>query len=111
MDKVVATSNENYLKMNASIETRNGLSSLTIHSNLLVELVKPIVVQLKLKHFANGVYVKSFINLEVEACDFFTTISSNPIANKIYEHVRKFGKIPTRCPIKMVTEFLVNNYF
>jgi dihydroorotate dehydrogenase len=109
MDKVVANPNAKYLTVNVSIDNTNGVSRLNIHTDFLVELVKPIVAQINLKHFANGVYVKSFINIEVEACDFFKTSSSNPLANKFYEYARKFGKIATRCPIKKVTEFVVNN--
>jgi hypothetical protein len=108
MDKVIATSNENYLNVNASIDNINGVSSVNLHWNLLVELVKPIVVQINLKHLASGVYVKSFIKIDVEACNFFKAPSSNPLAKIIYEHVRKFGKIPTRCPIKKVFKFVVD---
>jgi hypothetical protein len=105
MDKVIPKSNENYFKVNASIDKTNNVSRLTLHLDLLVELVQPIVVQLKLKHFEKGVYIKSFMNVEIEACNFLKTTSSNPLAMNIYEHVRKFGKIPTRCPIKKVAVF------
>jgi hypothetical protein len=106
MDKIIAKSNENYLNVNASINTINDVSSLTINFEILAELVRPINVQINLKHFANGVYVKSFMNVKVEACDFFKATSSNLLAMNIYENLRSYGKIATRCPMKKVTEFV-----
>jgi hypothetical protein len=90
-----------------SIDKTNGVSRITSYLEVSVDLDKPIVAQLNLKHFTNGAYVKSFMNIDVEACSFFKATSSNPIAMKVFDYVRQFGKIATRCPIKKVAKYVV----
>jgi hypothetical protein len=88
--------------LNASSSNATGEFTLTAHVDILLELAEPTIIKLILKHFANGVYVKSFLAVNIDICTFFKATSSNPLFKKVYDFVRQFGKVVTRCPFKKV---------
>jgi Protein of unknown function (DUF1091) len=84
--------------MNGTVED----AMITSYADFLVDVPAPIKVLLTLKHFSNGAYVRSFMNIEVEICGFLRTTDQNLVLRKIYEFMRSYGKIPNRCPLRRV---------
>jgi hypothetical protein len=68
----------------------------------LIDLEQPVIVRVTLNHFANGLYVKSFLNIEIDVCVFLKTTSGNPVFKRIYAETRQFGILPSKCPVKKV---------
>jgi Protein of unknown function (DUF1091) len=86
------------VSMNASLQ--NG--TITAYAEFFSDIPPPINFQLNLKHFSNGAYIKSFMNVEIDLCAFLKSTDQNPLFKKIFEFVRSFGKIFDRCPLKQV---------
>jgi hypothetical protein len=102
IDRIIIKSNQNYLNLNASSTNATGEFTLSAHVNILLEMAEPIIIKLILKHFDNGLYVKSFLVVNIDICTFFKATSSNPLFKKVYDFVRQFGKVVKRCPFKKV---------
>jgi Protein of unknown function (DUF1091) len=101
VEKIEIQANENILLANGStLDSNNNTAALSIHFTTLIELKQPIVISFKLKQLQNGVYVKSFMNLDFELCGFYKSTGSNPVFKSVYSYARQFGIIPMRCPIK-----------
>jgi hypothetical protein len=60
------------------------------------------MVKLVMHQFHESKYIKSFLDFETEICAFFKTAKANPIIKTVFDFMRNFGKIPSRCPIKKV---------
>jgi Protein of unknown function (DUF1091) len=55
-----------------------------------------------LKLNENGQYEQYLLNLTFDLCRFLKATSRTPIVKRLYEDVRKFGRLPIVCPIKKV---------
>jgi Protein of unknown function (DUF1091) len=73
----------------------------SLYLNVLVDL-EDIFVEIRIRHYSNGAYVPSFLNLNVNFCDFLKMKKSVPVLEKIYNHFRQYGIFPEKCPIKKV---------
>jgi Protein of unknown function (DUF1091) len=95
----------------ASISNTNGVAKITLTFDLTVTLEAPIQWSVSIMHKENEVFIRSFLNANIEICSFFRTGSMNPLFQQIYANARQFGKVPSRCPIKRDTYFVKDFIF
>jgi Protein of unknown function (DUF1091) len=101
VDKIEIQANERVIQANGTtLGPDNNTAALSVHFKTLVELKQPISIKFKLKQLTNGAYVKSFMDLDFELCGFYKSTGSNPVFKTLYSYAKKFGIIPTKCPVK-----------
>jgi Protein of unknown function (DUF1091) len=77
-------------------------TKISVNLNFIVDVPSPINIVVTVKHFSNGAYVKSFLNVDTELCSFLKTKNQNLVFKQIFDYVRTMGKVGTRCPLKRV---------
>jgi Protein of unknown function (DUF1091) len=83
---------------NATLDT----TKFSVNFDLQVDVPAPINIVITIKHFSNGAYVKSFLNVDTELCSFLKNKSQNLVFTNIFDYFRTMGKVGTRCPWKRV---------
>jgi Protein of unknown function (DUF1091) len=90
--------NPNIVSANSTLDD----VKLSVNFDFMVDFPSPINVGFAIRHFSNGAYVKSFINIEIEFCSFLKTKHQNLVFRNVFDYIRKMGKMGTRCPLKRV---------
>jgi hypothetical protein len=105
LEKVEVETNPQYLLANVTIVKTNGVNKGSFNVSILNDIDASIFVNISLKQLIKNAYVPSYLNVELEICEFFKTNNANPIFKAIFNYVRQFGKLPSRCPFKKVREY------
>jgi Protein of unknown function (DUF1091) len=67
--------------------------------NVLLD-IDMLFLEIHVNSFKKGTYVPTFFAVDVNFCDFLKKKNSFPVMGQIFDHIRKYGKLPDRCPIK-----------
>jgi Protein of unknown function (DUF1091) len=89
---------------NTTVHQSANQSQFSVYFNLLDD-VEDAFLRITVSHFSKGSFVPSLLDASINCCDFFKMKNSIPTLTAIYDHFRRYGKIPDRCPVKKVYEF------
>jgi Protein of unknown function (DUF1091) len=101
ISKLEISSDPKLLTFNSTLYQAANQSQFDIYLNFLVD-IEVMYLEVRIRHYSKGSYVPSFLNLNVNYCDFLKMKQSVPILEQIYDHLRKHGKFADRCPLKKV---------
>jgi hypothetical protein len=107
LEKVEVETNPKYILANVTMVENKGYLNVSV----LNDIDAPIFVNISMKQLIKKAYVQSYLNFELEICEFLKTKNANPIFKAIFNYVREFGKIPSRCPVKKVVKYAIYNVF
>jgi Protein of unknown function (DUF1091) len=108
-DQIQVDTIEKLLSANGSIDTTRKLVS--VYFTPLVDIDGPVNVRQDLWYKENGKYLRvPLVQMSLNICQNLLATNQNPLFKFFFETVRSFGMLPTKCPIKKVSDcFKINS--
>jgi Protein of unknown function (DUF1091) len=100
---------EKLLSANGSIDTTKKFTS--VYFTFLENLEGPLILTLDMWYSENGKYLRvPMLKFSLDICQNVMAINPNPMLKFFVETVRSFGILPSKCPIKKVSDcFKINS--